>query len=194
MLSSQTRGHTCWCTRGQALRSPARVLQTQSAARCRGTSPQIVCASRPEPPWCTSIPAWKRAAGGLAAAVLGASLLAGGDSRLLHPALSVIPTDRDGLSAQYLQEPLSGHSCFAGVSARLEGVNKPELLPKEFTTVIDVAGFLTPGEVGCTFSFTSDCMANASSQFQEMLYLKQVSEMIVRCTSKSPQDCSEAFG
>ena len=32
--------------------------------------------------------------------------------------------------------------------ARLEGVNRPELLPKKYTPLIDVAGFLTDGEVG----------------------------------------------
>ncbi|PRW20953.1 thylakoid lumenal kDa chloroplastic [Chlorella sorokiniana] len=38
-------------------------------------------------------------------------------------------------------------SLAAGAEARLEGVNKPELLPTgDFTPVIDVAGFLTEGE------------------------------------------------
>jgi hypothetical protein len=42
---------------------------------------------------------------------------------------------------------LRGHNGFAGASARLEGVNKPELLPTQYSPVIDVAGFLTSGEV-----------------------------------------------
>lgn len=42
---------------------------------------------------------------------------------------------------------LSTSILVSGVCARPEGVSKPELLPKgEFSTVIDVAGFLTDGE------------------------------------------------
>jgi hypothetical protein len=32
------------------------------------------------------------------------------------------------------------------MAKRLEGANNPELLPKEYTTVIDVAGFLSQGQ------------------------------------------------
>ncbi|CAL5221241.1 g3395 [Coccomyxa viridis] len=58
-----------------------------------------------------------------------------------HPMSSITP--KGHAAAAFA---LSLLAATGGAQARLEGVNRPELLPKEFTTVIDVAGFLTPGE------------------------------------------------
>jgi hypothetical protein len=52
------------------------------------------------------------------------------------------------------------------VSARPEGVNRPDLLPKgSLTPVIDVAGFLTPSEVSVSVT---------SIALKEMLSLKSL--------------------
>jgi hypothetical protein len=57
---------------------------------------------------------------------------------------------------------LSLRATVAGSSARLEAVDRPELLPKTPTSVIDVPNFLAPSEVGvnCGASCThNNCRA-----------------------------------
>lgn len=70
------------------------------------------------------------------------------------------------LDSQEDSENVSGRT-YAGAVGFAEakvGVNKPELLPKEYTPVIDVAGFLSDGQVrvrACVFVYV-----NASVPYQ----------------------------
>ncbi|GER36854.1 thylakoid lumen 15.0 kDa protein [Striga asiatica] len=70
----------------------------------------------------------------------------------IFPKLSHLPQWVSSVGPKYLNLLLSGSVAlalsFSGVGSAegKAGVNKPELLPKEFTTVIDVAGFLSDGQ------------------------------------------------
>ncbi|KAL3839689.1 hypothetical protein ACJIZ3_024280 [Penstemon smallii] len=69
----------------------------------------------------------------------------------LHKSIQ-LPNWVSGIRSKSLNFLLSGSLALAlsltgvGFAEGKAGVNKPELLPKEFTTVIDVAGFLSDGQ------------------------------------------------
>ena len=70
-------------------------------------------------------------------------------ARAQQKAPTTVETELKGKLAAAAAAAAVSASLLAGAApafARLEGVNRPELLPEEFTTVIDTAGFLTEGE------------------------------------------------
>lgn len=96
-------------------------------------------AAAPAPPAPTPFAAARRA--------LGAGLAAAGLSALLASGACALAMMRGRRIGECGTERAPTTALFSlGAAARLEGVNKPELLPPAYTPVIDVAGFLTDGE------------------------------------------------
>lgn len=77
----------------------------------------------------------------------------------------------------------------AGASARLEGVNKPELLPPgPMTPVIDVAGFLTEGEVRRAGLLCCVCSCDGLRRAGALPWVRATSRLHCQCSAAAPPD------
>lgn len=115
-------------------------MRTTSAPLARATArpaSQPTPAATPASPWAAAC----RALGAAAAAASLSALLASGKCGEWVTHTQSEPRLLFQITNSFLTTLFK-----TGAAARLEGVNKPDLLPLSYIPVIDVAGFLTPGE------------------------------------------------